>query len=248
MMLGKDLVLQWSHYISNPQRTENKIWKEEQGPAKKSQRKVKAAKNEAVKKRKAVEEVKQNKEKKLKKKVEEQNEDEEEVEEVEEEEKDDDEKLKKILIRAYPSTFSKVISRLSEVQRKWVISAGFGALFHFTLGDELPHTTIVNCLWWFKHNKCEFGLFPDRNLKITEDDVFDIIGLPQGNLDVKLEDSKEKIQSWGKQFGERLPRRITKKMLREKMGESREVDEQFKQNFMRLQLVQTCATKFERGS
>ena len=38
-------------------RTENKIWKEEQGPAKKSQRKVKAAKNEAVKKRKAVEEV-----------------------------------------------------------------------------------------------------------------------------------------------------------------------------------------------
>ena len=131
--------------------------------------------------------VQHNKEKKLKKKVEEENEDEE-VEE--EEEKDDDEKPKKILIRAYPSTFSKTISRLSEAQRQWVKSAGFGALLHFTLGEELPHKTIVNCLWWFEHNKCEFGLFPNRNLKITEDDVFDIIGLPQGNMDVKLEDSK----------------------------------------------------------
>ncbi|KAL1809225.1 hypothetical protein ACET3Z_026215 [Daucus carota] len=37
----------------------------------------------------------------------------------EEEEKDDDEKPKKILIRAYPSTFSKTISRLSEAQRQW---------------------------------------------------------------------------------------------------------------------------------
>ncbi|KAL1831500.1 hypothetical protein ACET3Z_001151 [Daucus carota] len=165
----------------------------EKVPAEKPQRKVRAAKNEGVKKRKAVEEVQHNKEKKLKKKVEEQNED----EEVEEEEKDDDEKPKKILIRAYPSTFSKAISRLSEVQRQWVKSAGFGALLHFTLGEELPHTTIVNCLWWFEHNKCELGLFPDRNLKITEDDVFDIIGLPQGNLDIKLEDSKEKKSKVG---------------------------------------------------
>ncbi|KAL1805384.1 hypothetical protein ACET3Z_028452 [Daucus carota] len=188
--------------------------------------------------------VQHNKEKKLKKKVEAENEDEE-VEE--EEEKDDDEKPKKILIRAYPSTFSKTISRLSEAQRQWVKSAGFGALLHFTLGEELPHKTIVNCLWWFEHNKCEFGLFPNRNLKITEDDVFDIIGLPQGKLDVKLEDSKDKIQSWGKQFKERQPSRITEKMLREKIAESRDADEHFKQNFMILManlFIRTDKTSF----
>ncbi|KAL1831635.1 hypothetical protein ACET3Z_001286 [Daucus carota] len=216
----------------------------EKGPAEKARRKVRATKNEGVNKRKAVEEVQHNKEKKLKKKVEAENEDEE-VEE--EEEKDDDEKPKKILIRAYPSTFSKTISRLSEAQRQWVKSAGFGALLHFTLGEELPHKTIVNCLWWFEHNKCEFGLFPNRNLKITEDDVFDIIGLPQGKLDVKLEDSKDKIQSWGKQFKERQPSRITEKMLREKIAESRDADEHFKQNFMILManlFIRTDKTSF----
>uniref|UniRef100_A0A166CRJ2 Ubiquitin-like protease family profile domain-containing protein n=1 Tax=Daucus carota subsp. sativus TaxID=79200 RepID=A0A166CRJ2_DAUCS len=116
----------------------------EKGPAEKAQRKVRATKNEGVNKRKAVEEVQHNKEKKLKKKVEAENEDEE-VEE--EEEKDDDEKPKKILIRAYPSTFSKTISRLSEAQRQWVKSAGFGALLHFTLARTSHPDVRVKKTW-----------------------------------------------------------------------------------------------------
>ncbi|KAK1355647.1 hypothetical protein POM88_048903 [Heracleum sosnowskyi] len=45
---------------------------------------------------------------------------------------------KKLLIRAYPSTFSKVIDGLSNAQKEWVSKVGFGSLLSFSL-RAIPH-------------------------------------------------------------------------------------------------------------
>lgn len=97
-----------------------------------------------------------------------------------------------------------------------------------------PHFLAVNCLWWYDHNTREMGLFPDRRIKIKEEDVFDVLGLPRGQLEVSFEGNNERIAQWKQQFPGKLASRITEKEVRQKIEESSEADEDFKQNFMVL--------------
>lgn len=165
---------------------------------------------------------------------------EEKEEELEEEEEEDvemsprREKPNKILTRAYPSTFSKAVERMSDAQKQWVNEAGFGPLLSFSLMETLPHSTIVNCLWWFDQEKSEMVLSNNRSIKITENDVHGTLGIPKGDLEVTFGNSKEKIKHWVSQFGGKLASRITEKNVRVKMAESREADDHFKENFMVL--------------
>lgn len=186
-----------------------------------------------------------NKSKKVKTSKEAEIEEEEAKKEVEEEELQEDEeedvemsprreKPNKILTRAYPSTFSKAVERMSDAQKQWVNKAGFGPLLSFSLIETLPHSTIVNCLWWFDHMNIEMALSQNRNIKITENNVHRTLGLPKGDLEVTFGNSKEKIKHWIAQFTDKVASRITEKNLRVKMAESREADEYFKENFMVL--------------
>lgn len=78
------------------------------------------------------------------------------------------------------------------------------------------------------------SLFPDRKLKVTEEDVVDVLGLPKGETDVSFEGDNKRISAWKNQFPGKLASRITEKEVRDKIEASTMADDNFKQNFMVL--------------
>ena len=142
----------------------------------------------------------------------------------------------KILIRAYPSTFSRTVSLFSPAQKEWVINVGFGPLLSFSLGinGKLPHSTICNCLYWFEHKKSQMALSNRRNIDISENDVLQVMGFPKGNLEVIFCKNNERQSHWGSQFPNKQKSRITEKMVSERMAMSEVADDHFKENFMIL--------------
>lgn len=141
-----------------------------------------------------------------------------------------DGKPKILLIRAYPSTFSKVVSALSKAQKDWVTEAGFGPLLSFEL-RAVPREIALNVLWWFDHNNSELLFRDNKSIKVDEEDVSLILGLPRGTEDVEYEKDKEKYSKWRSQFQKK---RITELMVCDAIGMSTVADEFFKQNFMVL--------------
>ncbi|KAK1368375.1 hypothetical protein POM88_034467 [Heracleum sosnowskyi] len=79
----------------------------------------------------------------------------------------------------------------------------------------------------------------DRKIKITEEDVNDILGLPRGKKEVEYKTEKkkddEKVQEWRERFPMRKDdSKITEKMICDAIGRSEDADLFFKQNFMVL--------------
>ncbi|KAK1356824.1 hypothetical protein POM88_050080 [Heracleum sosnowskyi] len=145
---------------------------------------------------------------------------------------------KKLLIRVYPSTFSKVIDGLSNAQKEWVSKVGFGSLLSFSL-RAIPHEIGINFVWWFDHLNYEMSFGKDRKIKIGEEDVNDILGLPRGKKEVEYKTKKkkddEKVQEWREKFPMRKDdSKITEKMICDAIGRSEDADLFFKQNFMVL--------------
>ncbi|KAK1356830.1 hypothetical protein POM88_050086 [Heracleum sosnowskyi] len=145
---------------------------------------------------------------------------------------------KKLLIRVYPSTFSKVIDGLSNAQKEWVSKVGFGSLLSFLL-RAIPHEIGINFVWWFDHLNYEMSFGKDRKIKIGEEDVNDILGLPRAKKEVEYKTKKkkddEKVQEWREKFPMRKDDlKITEKMICDAIGRSEDADLFFKQNFMVL--------------
>lgn len=138
-------------------------------------------------------------------------------------------------MRAYPSTFTSVVEGLSPAQKDWVTQAGFGHLLSFSMmGKMFPHFLAVNCLWWYDHNEGYMFLLPKRKLQVTEEDVFDVLGLPRGDLSVSFEGDNERMGQWKEQFPGKIASRVTEKDVRDKIELSTVADDNFKQNFMVL--------------
>lgn len=141
----------------------------------------------------------------------------------------------KVNMRAYPSTFPSVVEGLSPAQKDWVTKAGFEHLLSFSMmGKMFPHFLAINCLWWYDHNEGYMSLHPKRQLQVTEEDVFDVLGLPRGDLSVSFEGDNERMGQWKEQFPGKLASRVTEKDVRDKIGLSTVADDNFKQNFMVL--------------
>lgn len=135
-------------------------------------------------------------------------------------------------IRAYPSTFTKVVSEMTNAQKKWVIEAGFGPLLSFSL-RTIPHEIGINVLWWFDHNGCEM-CFDNKSIKIDDEDVNLILGLPRGKKEIHFKKDKETLAGWRARFPEKQGSRITEKNVSDAIANSTVADLFFKQNFMVL--------------
>nr|XP_017233256.1 PREDICTED: uncharacterized protein LOC108207308 [Daucus carota subsp. sativus] len=143
----------------------------------------------------------------------------------------------KILLRAYPKTFTDAIQALTEDQKKWVTEAGFGPLLSFAM-RKVPHSMCVNIIWWYDLTEDEM-IFSKQRVKITEQDVADTLGLPKGEKEICFKKGKvnrDKFSRWRAQFPDKDGNRITELTVYEAITRSRVVDLHFKQNFMILMM------------
>ncbi|WOG82045.1 hypothetical protein DCAR_0101204 [Daucus carota subsp. sativus] len=138
-----------------------------------------------------------------------------------------------VKLRVSPRILSEMIFHLTDEQRKWVHRSGFGLLLNFEL-EMLPAKLAYNVLQIFDHNSVSLKL-KSLDIQITEDDVFDVLGLPYGGLKIQLADEtkfKQREECWNAQFStEKEREQITAQMLVQKMRKQR-VSDTFKLNFL----------------
>ncbi|XP_063940339.1 uncharacterized protein LOC135149228 isoform X2 [Daucus carota subsp. sativus] len=138
-----------------------------------------------------------------------------------------------VKLRVSPRILSEMIFNLTEEQRKWVQRSGFGLLFNFEL-EMLPAKLAYNVLQIFDHNSVTLKL-KNKDIQITEDDVFDVLGLPYGGIKIQLADEtkfKQREETWNAQFANEKEReQITAQMLVHKMRKQG-VSDNFKLNFL----------------
>ncbi|KAK1368570.1 hypothetical protein POM88_034662 [Heracleum sosnowskyi] len=90
---------------------------------------------------------------------------------------------------------------LSDDQKQWVRNSGFEPLLYFCL-EILPGKLAYNIFQIFDHNFVSLRL-KNATISITDEDVFDVIGLPHGGEMVKLgptEMFQERTKEWLAQF------------------------------------------------
>ena len=138
-----------------------------------------------------------------------------------------------VKLRVSPRILSEMIFKLTEEQRKWVQRSGFGLLFNFEL-EMLPAKLAYNVLQIFDHNLVSLKL-KNNDIQITENDVFDVLGLPYGGIKIQLADEtkfKQREETWNAQFANEKEReQITAQMLVQKMRKQG-VSDNFKLNFL----------------
>ncbi|XP_063938839.1 uncharacterized protein LOC108199282 isoform X2 [Daucus carota subsp. sativus] len=138
-----------------------------------------------------------------------------------------------VKLRVSPRILSEMIFKLTEEQRKWVQRSGFGLLFNFEL-EMLPAKLAYNVLQIFDHNLVSLKL-KNNDIQITENDVFDVLGLPYGGIKIQLADEtkfKQREETWNAQFANEKEReQITAQMLVQKMRKQG-VSDTFKLNFL----------------
>uniref|UniRef100_A0A162B106 Uncharacterized protein n=1 Tax=Daucus carota subsp. sativus TaxID=79200 RepID=A0A162B106_DAUCS len=138
-----------------------------------------------------------------------------------------------VKLRVSPRILSEMIFHLKDEQRKWVHRSGFGLLLNFEL-EMLPAKLAYNVLQIFDHNSVSLKL-KSLDIQITEDDVFDVLGLPYGGLKIQLADEtkfKQREECWNAQFStEKEREQITAQMLVQKMRKQG-VSDNFKLNFL----------------
>ena len=134
-------------------------------------------------------------------------------------------------LRISPRLFSEMISNLTESQRKWIKDVGFTFLLDFEL-HMLPGKLSYNILQIFDHNTVSLKL-KDAEINITQEDVYDVLGLPHGGLEIILgteEDYKERINAWHEQFN---TEQVTAQKIVQAM-KFQSVSDNFKLNFLVL--------------
>ncbi|KAK1390087.1 hypothetical protein POM88_018265 [Heracleum sosnowskyi] len=164
------------------------------------------------------------------------------------------EKKKKAVIRNPPRLFSEMVYYLSDVQKTWVIKSGFESLLGFDL-EMIPSKLASKVVEAFDHTSVPIGIENGR-IYITEEDVFNAIGLPNGGKTIEhksTEVTDRRHTEWLAQFPNKL---ITTARVVEKVKEETRLTELFKINFLTVlsnvligtpthSYVDTFFTKFE---
>ncbi|KAK1396477.1 hypothetical protein POM88_006340 [Heracleum sosnowskyi] len=118
-------------------------------------------------------------------------------------------------------------------KKTWVIDAGFGSLLHFDLG-ELPQRLAFKVLEAFDNESCMLKL-QNGNIKITEREVYNVLGLPYEGDEVVIAQGDarhERIIQWRAQFSSNNdPTLIKASEVVNRIKQQRNVDELFKMNF-----------------
>ncbi|KAL1805342.1 hypothetical protein ACET3Z_028410 [Daucus carota] len=138
-----------------------------------------------------------------------------------------------VKLRVSPRLFGEVIYFLTPEQRKWVQKAGFSLLLEFQL-EMLPAKLSYNVLQIFDHNSVSLKI-KDKEINITEDDVFDVLGLPHGDLSIRLgteDEYRERIDAWLAQFKYDKDQITAQRLVQVMRGQP--VTENFKLNFLLL--------------
>ena len=137
----------------------------------------------------------------------------------------------KIFTKLSPSLFRTVVENLTQSQREWVTSTGLGSILDFKL-TSYPKYLGYGVVKSFVSDDCCI-LLDKRIIKITENDVHRILGLPLGASSIPFVNGKSLSKEWRKQY------RDTEKCFRVKvidvvnaLKESMMVDTNFKKNFI----------------
>ncbi|KAH9608142.1 hypothetical protein KSS87_023319 [Heliosperma pusillum] len=86
--------------------------------------------------------------------------------------------------RCRPSSLTAVISALSEEKKDAVRQIGFGGLLHLKL-TSVPMTMFSQLLFAFRSEEY-FEVSETEKFRLTEDDICDVFGLPNGGHDLEL--------------------------------------------------------------
>ncbi|KAH9614341.1 hypothetical protein KSS87_005292 [Heliosperma pusillum] len=86
--------------------------------------------------------------------------------------------------RCRPSSLTAVISGLSEEKKEAVRQIGFGGLLHLKL-TSVPMTMFSQLLFAFRSEEY-FEVSETEKFRLTEDDICDVFGLPNGGHDLEL--------------------------------------------------------------
>lgn len=141
---------------------------------------------------------------------------------------------KKLKLRAHPSNFIKAMEHLSPPQKQWIKEAGFGDLLSFSL-RHIPVEMAVNVVWFYDPYHNWLNLDDNIVIRITENDVHDILGLPKGKRNVILAPADAVKNEWRNQYPKKKAgHKITELMILNAITSTGEVNLQFKQNFMVL--------------
>ncbi|KAH9611969.1 hypothetical protein KSS87_005590, partial [Heliosperma pusillum] len=86
--------------------------------------------------------------------------------------------------RCHPSSLTAVISGLSEENKEVVRQIGFGGLLHLKL-TSVPMTMFSQLLFAFRSEEY-FEVSETEKFRLTEDDICDVFGLPNGGHDLEM--------------------------------------------------------------
>ncbi|KAH9607722.1 hypothetical protein KSS87_015330 [Heliosperma pusillum] len=86
--------------------------------------------------------------------------------------------------RCRPSSLTAVISALSEEKKDALRQIGFGGLLHLKL-TSVPMTMFSQLLFAFRSEEY-FEVLETEKFRLTEDDICDVFGLPNGGHDLEL--------------------------------------------------------------
>lgn len=135
--------------------------------------------------------------------------------------------------RTTPKPLFSAIRSLKNVQKKCLISMGFGKLIGMSV-DEIPAKLAHYVVDIFDSRSMELKL-PNGSIKCTREAVHEMLGVPNGGTSIKSLESRTYDDSfskqWKNQFGEKPPRPgdIVKKIIL-----SNDAGPLFKMNFLML--------------
>ncbi|KAK1388407.1 hypothetical protein POM88_016585 [Heracleum sosnowskyi] len=101
---------------------------------------------------------------------------------------------KQILVRTSPNTFANTVRALSDEQKQWVVDVGFGSILSFSL-TKFPLKLAYNVVWSYNMDDFEMDLLAGK-IPITEDDVHEVLGLPQGPRRIQIVKNEDAEKSW----------------------------------------------------
>ncbi|KAK1387424.1 hypothetical protein POM88_015602 [Heracleum sosnowskyi] len=142
---------------------------------------------------------------------------------------------KKLKLRAHPSKFSKAMENLSTDQKQWIKDARFEDLLSFSF-RHIPNETARNVVWFYDPYHNWLNLADKKVIRITEDEVHRVLGLPKGSRKVIIGPANtETLEEWRDQYPERKAgHKITKLSVMKAITRTGELNLKFKQNFMVL--------------
>ncbi|KAK1400979.1 hypothetical protein POM88_000584 [Heracleum sosnowskyi] len=142
---------------------------------------------------------------------------------------------KKLKLRAHPSKFSKAMENLSTDQKQWIKDAGFEDLLSFSF-RHIPNEMARNVVWFYDPYHNWLNLADKKVIRITEDEVHRVLGLPKGSRKVIIGPANtETLEEWRDQYPERKAgHKITELSVMKAITRTGELNLKFKQNFMVL--------------